>query len=169
MIPIISMPTFRQVSNITPFTVRSGYSYLEILNSLRKRINELIPEINIELNEQAEDTQKVITDLVNDINAAIELINETNAEIDVKLQEAIDTIVNQTIEISDAVVLGVINDDATGSNAYLVATFAEKSVQTTVETGRLSAANIDNQIETVTNDIISTMTFTNSNSYEEVV
>ena len=79
--PIGSFSTINSISNITPFTQRDGYTYLQYLEALRDRITQLI-EIDTERNELItnwttesaktyQEFTKMISDKIEEITASI--------------------------------------------------------------------------------------------------
>ena len=147
-IPVINFPPFRPYSNITPFTVRDGATYLTVLEELRNWLNTtLVPHVDTEianlviawednantlltnviaaLNEQSD----TVTAQLNEQNASIlQQLNGQNAAITAQLatqdadvaaqidamttyvDNAVQSIINSTIEVSDPVISGVISD-----------------------------------------------------------
>ena len=145
--PMINFPPFRPYTNITPFTVRDGATYLTVLEELRNWLNTtLVPHVDTEvadlviawednantllanvitaLNEQND----TVTAQLNAQNASIlSQLNDQNAAITAQLaaqdanvtdqintmtayvDNAVQSIINSTIEVSDPVILGVLN------------------------------------------------------------
>lgn len=65
-------PALIRIGNITPFTYRDGYTFLQILEDMRHRDTELIEAINTGLTSLAEDYNKAIAGLLSDISAELE-------------------------------------------------------------------------------------------------
>lgn len=157
-IPVINFPPFRPYSNITPFTVRDGATYLTVLEELRNWLNTtLVPHVDTEianlviawednastllanviaaLNDQSD----TVTAQLNEQNASIlQQLNAQNAAITAQLaaqdanvaaqidamttyvDNAVQSIINSTIEVSDPVISGVISNNTSESYADIV-------------------------------------------------
>lgn len=137
-IPVIGYPDYTPYTQITPFTVRDGATYLLTLEALKDWIRDvLVPAIdtNIAGLETAWETQT--NSLVDQTNAIVaSLIQDVN--------DAVDTVVNSSIELQDAVLMGIINNVTSDARVLLDSLYAAKTDVTTlqdlVNTGRLSDA-----------------------------
>jgi len=119
------MPPGGPMPNITPFTFRDGWTYLERYENLVKYINRvIIPFVNDNYTELA-DT------FVEQVNLLIDAVNK-----------AIEDILNSSIEIQDPLVAQIFNDPASDTRAVTDVLYAAKSVvdsiADTINTGRLS-------------------------------
>lgn len=64
-IPLINYPTFRPYTNITPFTVRDGVTYLLQIETLLKWVrNDLVPHIDKEMEELADNWNETALELI---------------------------------------------------------------------------------------------------------
>lgn len=112
------------LSNITPFTYRDGWTYLEVLESLRVYIVQtLVPEV-----------QDGALALIEQVNIALEAQNEFNEQ---EIQALIDWVNTNVPLIMD----GEIQNPASPTRVTMDATFASQEVEDIVLTGRLSEAN----------------------------
>lgn len=66
-LPYMLDPSLIRVSNITPFTYRDGLTYLEVLESMRNRDDDLITAINTGLANLANDYNERIKALIADV------------------------------------------------------------------------------------------------------
>lgn len=121
---------FLPVPQVTPFTYRDGVTMLKKLEDLKRYINRvLVPFVN----SSTDDLAQAFEDQVNLLIIAV--------------NNAIDQILNSSIEVQDPVVAALIGDlDSATSNA-LDARYALKSaldaIQAIIDTGRLSDAELD--------------------------
>lgn len=81
-------PSFMRIGNITPFTYRDGYTFLQVLEDMRHRDTELIEAINTGLTSLAEDYNKAIAELLSDISAELEQYGALPQQIADALGEA---------------------------------------------------------------------------------
>jgi hypothetical protein len=122
----VPLPDFRPVTNITPFTVRDGITFLGKFEALRYYVtNVLVPAIDAENAEIEAAWEEQITFLTNYINQAIEAI------------------INDSVDIQDPVVAEMVNDPESLSRQALDDLYAAKSIQDAIETGRLSEATLN--------------------------
>jgi lysophospholipase L1-like esterase/uncharacterized protein YggL (DUF469 family) len=119
-------PPWGQVANITPFTYRDGLTYVQILEGMRAYINKvLVPFVNTQV-EYLSDA------FVEEVNRLIDAVNA-----------AIDMVIDGSIELQDPVMAQIVADLDSETRTLLDTLYADKSVQETVETGRLSQAELD--------------------------
>jgi hypothetical protein len=112
------------LANITPFTYRDGWTYLEVLESLRVYIVQtLVPEVETGAQE-----------LIDQVNAALEAQNEFNEQ---EIQALIDW-VNTNVPL---ILAADISTPGSPSRIALDVVYAQQDVEDTVNTGRLSPAN----------------------------
>lgn len=131
------------VTNITPFTHRDGLTYLEILETLRRKLNDVIGEVNVNLN----DLNSRVIDLVNEAIADVETaLAEQQAAVDTALadqQANIDNILQQqiiefnealnkwleiTLENNDVITSALINDPNTQTYQSIMAKFVTAEI-----------------------------------------
>lgn len=105
------------ITTVTPFTYRAGSTYLSILEALAKYLNELSNYVS--------DLDKKIVDAVNqsiaDMIAQVEksiadsqtLTDEKIAELERKVELAIESVINSSIELQDRVAAGLVDDPDT--------------------------------------------------------
>lgn len=66
------VPAFMPLENVSPFTLRDGYSYLEVLQRLRQFINtELVPWMNSQVNVLGSGFVTETNKLIDEVNAAL--------------------------------------------------------------------------------------------------
>lgn len=115
---------FQPVTPVTPFTYRDGATYLDILESLKHYIAEvLVPWIQNELETEQGDVQSIVNDLIEQFNAAV------------------TAMLNGSVVFSDPVMTSIFNNATTTFRTALDATFATKtsveSLETLTTIGRL--------------------------------
>ena len=123
--PMDTFPVhWRPYSNITPFTYSDGMTYLEFLESLRAWLRDrLIPHIDTELNSLSEQFVVGITDLTSAVNDALA---EQNTYVLAQLNNAVEAVINSSIEVSDPVIMGVLNNATSAVRAFLDSHYAPK-------------------------------------------
>lgn len=156
-IDLTTLPNYRPYTNIQPFTVRDGATYLLVLEGMREWLRDtLVPHLDKEINELAEtwgvnaedikgrfDT--LAEELVTRVDTAVEGVDAdaaaalaakaaSEAARDLAAQYASDA-----AEVQDSTVTGLVNSEATSLRTALESLFASASVQEAVEDGRLSA------------------------------
>jgi len=142
----ISFPVY-SLSNITPFTYRDGYTYLEVLEAFRSWLNEdVVPQ----LNDNA-------ATLILNYSAALEAISGSAAATVAELQALFDTFV---VELTDATMGERITDSASASNAAIEALInAHPFISASaVAEGYASKANLTDLANTLETDYISNVT-----------
>lgn len=138
------------IGNITPFTYRDGASYLDILADIEKYINSDIVEfVNANTTEIGALWVQNVAALTNAVNLALGSIGTevddaqaaaTAAETAAALAQ---TYAGQSASLSDGAMAAVFNNVATAFRIALNAAYASKATETTVTSGRLSAATLD--------------------------
>jgi len=123
-------PPFMPITNITPFTYRDGATYLEVLETLRAYLNgTLVPYINDNMAELGDEFAAQVNTLIDTINAQLSAQNDAvTAQLaaqNTSIQEAIDSVVNSSITVSDPVVLGIVNNINSESRKYLDTIYAK--------------------------------------------
>lgn len=122
----IPLPDFRPVSNITPFTIRDGATFLGKFEELRHYVTHiLVPAIDAENKEIETSWEGQITFLTDYIN------------------QAIDAIINDSVDIQDPVVAQLIGDLESATRMAMNGLFADKDIEEVVLTGRLSQTALD--------------------------
>jgi len=114
----------KPLTQITPFTYRDGLTFLQILNEFEKWLNR----IGIDLNEQ-------LLSYLKDIQATKdkweELFNQFIEDVTINLEG-----------LNDQATANLVRNGASKLRGALNETFAAKTTQTTVESGRLSDAKL---------------------------
>lgn len=114
-------------ANITPFTYYDGLSFLEVLEALRAWLREtLVPGLDgiIEIVdgmiqdalENVEIDLEVMRQELNDALASIEL---TDTELRAYVDDVLQQVINNSIELQDAVLAGLIADEESQSRGEL--------------------------------------------------
>lgn len=155
------VPPFQPVPQITPFTYRDGVTYLEKLTGLGNYIDRVIvPFINENFDKLSNDFKEQVNILIIEVNAAIlemeEHVNENleqqNQQVDQKITDLttyvnaqVQSIINESIEVQDSVVAGILGNDTSDSRTVTDTLYADKATETEVNTvsetinnGRLS-------------------------------
>lgn len=146
-------------TNVTPFTERDSWTFLRTLEELRKYIREtLILHVDKEIGELGELWDAEVIALIAAVNASLEaqaadvnLVLETQtAEVDQKIadmialvNETVQQVLENSVEINDAMMQQLISDSASGTRAALDAQYAGIDIANTVTSGRLSADQLD--------------------------
>lgn len=95
------VPPFRPLSNITPFTYNDGLTYLEVLEDLRKYVNDdLVKFVNENFGELDGAFTTEVTRLIDEIKAGFEIQDENVAT---QLEAAIETVNNTVNGLNDLV------------------------------------------------------------------
>lgn len=81
-------PSFIRIGNITPFTYRDGYTFLQVLEDMRHRDTELITAINSGLESLANDYNAAIANLLAELSAELERYGALPEQIAKALGEA---------------------------------------------------------------------------------
>lgn len=131
------VPSYEPSPNVTPFTYRDGITMLKKMDGLVRYLNRvIIPYINSEFDNLANSVEEDIQQLIDVVNAAI------------------DQIINDSIEVQDAVVAGIFENPASATRAATDALYAAKSVvdeiNTIINSGRLSQTALDSAYASIT-------------------
>lgn len=175
-IPLLSYPAFRPYSNIQPFTVRDGATYLLQVETLLAWIrNDLVPHIDKEVSELAANWAETSAELIStweQMSAAlITRVEQAEASIGNAVSEAeaakaaaeaardlAELYASQAEEIQDVAVTGIFNDESSALRVAIAGAFAPlgefASLSDMVESGRLSEATIDSRFEDVDNNAV---------------
>lgn len=114
------VPPYGPTPNITPFTYRDGQTYLQILEGLRVYINRtVVPFVNSNLDEFGQ----IFVDEVN------RLIDAVNA--------AIDLVINDSIELQDPVMAGIIADIDSATRILLDSLYKAPEIKFDLATAKL--------------------------------
>jgi len=169
--PISSyIPSFTAMSNITPFTYKDGATFLNELDEIRRFVNDvLIKFINDNLEGVQDGVAESINDLItsvnnsitalesqlntdlanhtDDVNAQLELNTETLttsiAELTLYVNTKVAEILDSSVEVAETLILALINNPESTTTTALKALYAPKSIETIVNTGRLSEENLN--------------------------
>lgn len=123
-------PVGQPVPQVTPFTYRDGVTMLKKVDGIVQYINRtLVPFIEENYAGLADEFNTVATALIEAVNAAI------------------DSVINDSVEVQDDVVAAIFNDAGSDTRTVTDVLYAAKSVVdnlvTLVNSGRLSAASLD--------------------------
>lgn len=108
---------FKPVPNVTPFTIRDGATMLKKLDNMKDYIQRvLIPWINENFEELADDFETQVNFLITQVNAALATQSE---QVDVKITEleafvnaAVDSIIGNSIELQEVVFTSLLKSKA---------------------------------------------------------
>lgn len=150
-IPVIGYPDYTPYTQITPFTVRDGATYLLVLEGLRDWIrdvlipsidtniggletawetqtNALVDEINatiatvtVQVNQAIADDQAAVNQAIADSQAQV---NSDIADMQTTLNSAIASIINSTIAVTDPVVTNLVTNTASTTRTTLNGLYA---------------------------------------------
>lgn len=115
---------YQPYTNITPFTYRDGLTFLELTEAFLLYLNNtLIPFINNNFSEFDDEFTADMNALINEVNTA--LANQT-ADVDKKIadltkyvDDSIAAIINNSIQVQDPVMAGIINNPTSQSRVAL--------------------------------------------------
>lgn len=71
VLPMVGIGAFDPVSNVTPFTYRDGNTYLDILNRLREKVEDVIAALNTLNLTNADQHNTIIITLTSQFNDAL--------------------------------------------------------------------------------------------------
>lgn len=141
--PIIPLPDYywRPTSSVQPFTYKDGMSYLQILERLRGYITKtLVPWLENEISQFEGDVETSIAALTAYVNSAVE------------------SIINDSIQVQDPVVATLVNNAASATRVALDAIYASDADISTINNsinevngilnGRLSTISLEGQFVT---------------------
>lgn len=140
-----AFPEYHKYSNVSPFTVQDGSTFLMAFTDWRAWIRDvLVPHIDNQINWLDDSWRAQSLALMTAVNAAIEAAEQNMTEQledqTVEFNALVQQIINSSIEMQDPVLTGIISDIESSSRLVLDTLYSAKSVQTTVESGRLSEA-----------------------------
>lgn len=145
-----------QLNGISPLTYRDGATFLKTLEELIRFIQEgQTPEIQAILDKAFEDFQKGITNAEN-------TIIKSKLEWQQFFDDFIAHFQDEIKLLNDQVISDLADNPTTKTGSSLRHLFADKSIQTLVETGRLSQLVMDAQYANKT-DTTNSLTTTNNN------
>lgn len=130
--PLESFPyQLRNYNNITPFTYRDGLTYLEVLEGLRDWLyNVLVPHIDEEIGGLNDNWHEQVDGIVANVTAQLEAqsgeVASDLAAMTTLVNNAVSTIINATIVITDPVMTGVFNNVASTFRGALTTLFAPR-------------------------------------------
>jgi hypothetical protein len=136
VLPDYSAP-FKPVPNVTPFTLRDGTTMLKKLDGLEKYIMRvLIPWINENFSDLADAFETQVNYLLTQVNEAIatehafvvesigdlegQSVEEALDALTLYINNAVESIINSTIEVTDPVIHAILTDTDTDSYADVV-------------------------------------------------
>lgn len=112
----------RATANVTPFTYYDGATYLEILEALRKWLRDvLVPEfdgLSEYIDEQIADMVAVVDQ---EITANKEWTEQQITDLTAYVDNAVQQIINESIEVQDEVVSGLITGESETSRVLNLA------------------------------------------------
>lgn len=115
-----TVPTLRRLprafSNVQPFTYEDGLTHYQILEQLRAFVQyTLVPELNKILEEFGDEVEELVEGTLNDILARLdeqtEYVDGEIADMVAYVNAAVASIIDNSIELQDAVLAGIIRDD----------------------------------------------------------
>lgn len=158
---MINYPAFRPYTNITPFTVRDGATYLLQIETLLGWIrNDLVPHIDKEIRELTENWDNTAVELISaweQMSAAlIERVELAESNMGNAVDEAeaakvaaeaardlAEIYASQAAELQDIAIATIASDSDSETRNVLEGLFADIATQETVYSGRLSESALD--------------------------
>lgn len=160
-IPTGNYPNYRPYTNVQPFTVRDGATYLLTLEALKDWIRDtLVPHIDSEINKLAEqwgiDTaliieqfEAIVVDLMAQVDAAIADMGQQVADAEAARDAAItarneaEIFASTVTAFQDEAVTALVEDIDSLLRVALVGIFAPVAIADIVTEGRLSEEALD--------------------------
>jgi hypothetical protein len=164
-IPIINYPDFRPYTNITPFTIRDGATYLLQLEALKDWLRDtLVPHVDSEIQELADAWEVSVTELqtifdqtiaslIEQVDAAVEQITNQVADAEAARDAAIvarneaEIFASNAQEVQDDALTLILTDTDSDARTALDSLYAKladfNSVVEILNTGRLSTSTLD--------------------------
>lgn len=144
------------ITNITPFTYRDGGTYLEVLESFREFINEtLVPLVNNTVGDMHAVWTAEIAALNAFVNASMEAIDGDKAAVEAARDAALaaeaqaQIYAGQSATAADGAMTAVFNNLTSALRVAMDSAYAKyadiQEVADVQETGRLSAATLDDR------------------------
>lgn len=123
-------------ANITPFTYYDGLTFLEILSELRSWLSKtLIPGLDgiIDIVDgmiqgALENVELDLEVMRQEVNDALASIDVTDAELRAYVDDVLQQVINNSIELQDAVAAGLVSDEDSDTRAALDEQYARKGV-----------------------------------------
>lgn len=142
---------FAPASSVQPFTYKDGLTYLKRLELLAKYIDRvLVPYINENYEALEQAFILAVNKLITEVNAALaaqtEEVDQKILDLETYVNEQVAAIIGSSIELQDDVLAGILADLDSDSREYLDTVYAPISVMDTINTGRLSQENVNDQI-----------------------
>lgn len=130
-------------TNITPLTYRDGVTYLEKLERLSRFIkHELMPWFNDNLESFTEEFKEIVNELVDQVNTALEGqandVSDALEALEARVNAAIADIINNSIELQDTVMAGILANDDSETRAAL-----DLAISEDIEAGGATRATLD--------------------------
>lgn len=129
-IPPINFST-TPATNVTPFTYRDGTTFLDRLEYLKRYIDrELVPWIKKSYGELTEQIETEINGLIAAVNSAIDEVEQFTQEKFDEFEVIVQQIINNSIELQDSVLAGIIGNP-TSNTAPALKEFINEQVRKT--------------------------------------
>lgn len=136
--PLDSYPPIRAhaTANITPFTYYDGLTFLEILSELRTWLSKtLIPGldgvidiVDRMIQDALENVEIDLEVMRQEVNDALASIDVTDAELRAYVDDVLQQVINNSIELQDAVAAGLVSDEDSDTRAALDEQYTRKGV-----------------------------------------
>lgn len=165
---VTGLPSYRPYTNITPFTIRDGATYLLQLEALKDWWRDVVvPHIDTEINGLTSDwkelTEKLQADWETKMGELILLVDDAVAGIDnkVELAEAAkvaaeaardlaEQYASQAEEVQDTAITGIMNDTDSNTRQFLDGRYA---TFTSVEGALSSIVALDGRVDTIETEL----------------
>lgn len=151
---MINYPNFRPYTNIQPFTVRDGATYLLVLEGLKDWIRDaLVPHLNEEMLELVNSWEATVTELVDGINSlSVELngqVQQQLADQVSQFNDIVNQIINSSIELQDAVLQTIFNDPESEYRQLLDTLYAGKGIEDDISNLEQSVLDTEEAVDTI--------------------
>lgn len=157
---------------VQPFTYRDGTTHLEILKSLSNYVQSIAEIVNATNSDHDSAIQDKINDLIGVVNESLSnqagavnsaLEAQTN-QVDSDIQalteyvnNAVDDVINSSIEVSDNVIVAILNDPESGVTTLIDTKYAKQSdhsaLSNTVGVNVVDIAALKSNVTTINGNV----------------
>ncbi|WVX89727.1 pre-neck appendage protein [Microbacterium phage Curie] len=142
----LSLNLFGRAFNATrPIVYEDGLTILRMLAELQKWINEnLVDHLNKEITELIEAIDLYKVEIEAAMNALDESVNDRLELNEARMQEAIETVINSSIQLQDAVMAGIVTNLTSATSEQLNKLYSRKFEIDVRDYGWINSTTADN-------------------------
>lgn len=139
---------YSPLTNITPFTYRDGFTYLEALQKIRHDLNDSIEYINVNFSGLSDSWELTVGQITDAFNLSIAQVNqqiviaEAAAVAASASADRAEAAASSVPAAQDVAITAIFNNLSSNLRAAMDGVYAGKSYEEIIDTGRLSAAQI---------------------------